>query len=346
MKHQQFPRLGVLMLIGTGLLAPTAGVADANQESIMGRCDELAANPLNPDNPAGVEGVKYSSIDIGQAIPACKSAATKYPNEPRMHYQLGRALDAVGQKQLALNEYFKAADRGYRAALFNLGTIYRDRKNSPDRSNDAASLFLASALQGYAPAQFNLGLMYEKGRGVPQNDSEAVYWYQLSADQGYRNGEFNLGWMYEKGRGVAQSYKQAADLYSDASHKGHASAMYRLGILYEGGLGTPKNSHEALSQYLRAAEKGEIRALTAAGRLYRDGQGANKDVMEAAILFRTAAASGDRQAANLMKKLFVNQDIARELQRQLKRHGFYDGKIDGAFGRGSQAALGDFCQCG
>jgi len=346
LKFLRFSRLGVLVLAVLSLLTPNTVVSDENRASVLSRCDALAANPLNPDNPAGVEGVKFSDIDIGRAIPACKSATTRYPNEPRMHYQLGRALDAVGQNKLALKEYFMAADMGYRAALFNLGTIYRDRKNSPDRSHDAASLFLASALQGYAPAQFNLGYLYEKGRGVPQSDVEAVYWYQLSADQGYRNGEFNLGWMYEKGRGVPQSYEQATEWYSGASQKGHASAMYRLGILYESGLGTSQSSHEALTQYLRAAEKGEIRALTAAGRMYRDGQGIDKDVMEAAILFRTAAAQGDRQAADLMKTLFANQDIARELQRQLKKHGFYSGKIDGAFGRGSQAALGDFCQCG
>ena len=122
--------------------------------------------------------------------------------------------------------------------------------------------------------------------------------------------------------------------------------MYRLGALYEDGLGVSKDVHEALTLYLRASGKGEIRALTAAGRMYRDGQGVNRDVMEAAILFRTAAARGDRQAKDLMGKLFSNKEVARELQRQLKSQGFYSGPIDGAFGRGSQAALGDSCQCG
>ncbi|WIY24206.1 tetratricopeptide repeat protein [Parasedimentitalea psychrophila] len=346
LKIQQSTKLGFLLIAVLWGISPALGMASETRATILGQCDTLAANPLNPDNPAGVSGVKFSEINARQAIPACKRAALKYPNEPRMHFQLGRALDAVGQKQMALREYFKAANMGYRAALFNLGTIYRDRKNSPDRSKDAASLFRAAAIQGYAPAQFNLGLMYEKGRGLPQSDTEAVYWYQLSANLEYRNGEFNLGWMYEKGRGVPQNYQRAAEMYSNASHRGHASAMYRLGTLYEDGLGVSQDSNEALTLYLKALNKGEVRALTAAGRMYRDGRGVNKDVMEAAILFRTAAARGDRQAKDLMGKLFSNKDIARELQRQLKSQGFYSGPIDGAFGRGSQAALGESCQCG
>ncbi len=51
---------------------------------------------------------------------------------------------------------------------------------------EEAKWFLKAADQGYKAAQFDLGTAYETGRGVTKNDAEAVMWYRKAADQGYR----------------------------------------------------------------------------------------------------------------------------------------------------------------
>jgi WD40 repeat protein len=87
-------------------------------------CDHLAANPYDPKRRG--KGVAFRSVGKN-AVRACQAEVDKHPNEPRFLYQLGRALDAAGERKEALRFYSEAAQLGYAAAHHNLGNIYVQR---------------------------------------------------------------------------------------------------------------------------------------------------------------------------------------------------------------------------
>src|SRR5271163_267202 len=57
-------------------------------------CDRLAADPSDQDRPPDVPGVLLYDIDFARAIPACGDALEQYPDDRRIIFALGRALDA------------------------------------------------------------------------------------------------------------------------------------------------------------------------------------------------------------------------------------------------------------
>jgi TPR repeat protein len=102
------------------------GNASETAASLAAECDRLAANPTDPKRPDGVKGVVFNRIDAENAIKTCRAAVESNPNQSRVEYELGRALDAGGQYTDALNHYRKAADAGYAAAMASIGYVYEE----------------------------------------------------------------------------------------------------------------------------------------------------------------------------------------------------------------------------
>src|ERR1700676_5210933 len=85
-------------------------------------CDRMAAEPADPDKPAGVRGVKeIAQADVATAIKFCKIASA---GSRRALYQLGRAYAANQQMPEAISTYRKAADNGSTSAMFELGVLF------------------------------------------------------------------------------------------------------------------------------------------------------------------------------------------------------------------------------
>ena len=110
-------------------------------------CDELAANPLDPDRVSA--GIRSQFINPSKAIFACEDAVSSFPKELRFQFQLGRAYRQAGQ-------YIEAI-RWYKSA----------------------------AVGGYAGAQNSLGVMYALGEGLIKDCNKAAYWIGLAAVQLY-----------------------------------------------------------------------------------------------------------------------------------------------------------------
>jgi len=121
-------------------------------------CDRLAAHPSDP-NHAG-DGVSSGDVDTRKAITACEAAVAKWPENPRFHYQLGRALvydaDKVnGDTSLGIAHLEHASDMQYPQAMFVLGLMYRragDICASEPLTRSAADKGLKSARITYANA--------------------------------------------------------------------------------------------------------------------------------------------------------------------------------------------------
>src|SRR5215471_11681464 len=86
--------------------------------------------------------------------------------------------------------------------------MYEGGKGVPQDYAEAVKWCRKAADQGYSAAQFNLGTAYANGQGVPRDDAEAK-WYRKAADQGLAEAQFNVGEMYRKRRGVLLAGKIA-----------------------------------------------------------------------------------------------------------------------------------------
>jgi TPR repeat protein len=166
--------------------------AEAQSQTAAEECDRYAASPEDMNRPLGVAGVKIDKVDWVQAEAACRSALTSDPNNPRLNYQLARALYSAKQYGEALGLAIRAANLGHASALTHLGVMYN--KGAGVAQDDAAAVEFyrkAAALKDRV-AMHNLGAMYELGRGVEKDMETAVYWYKRAADAGYQNSRRSL----------------------------------------------------------------------------------------------------------------------------------------------------------
>ena len=190
----------------------------------------LPTHGARPESPASIR----NQIDAAQAVPACRAAIAVSPNDPRVAFQLARALDRAGGADAeAFKLYRKAAEAGHPAAMNNLGTSYGNGKGTPKDAAEAAHWYRKAADAGLAIAMGNLGVIYENGTGVPKDAAEAVHWYEMAADAGDARGMTSLGVMYENGIGVSKDLAEAVRWYRKAADAGDARGMTNLGILLE-----------------------------------------------------------------------------------------------------------------
>jgi hypothetical protein len=100
-----------------------------NAESIA-QCDRLAGVPGDPQG----SGLGASRDELAavrdQAIAACRVAVADAPDEARLWYELGRALEPV-DKWSAVDAYRRASEAGHVYAMTNFGLLlYRDQQAS------------------------------------------------------------------------------------------------------------------------------------------------------------------------------------------------------------------------
>lgn len=191
------------------------------------RCDKLAGDPN--DNQCIGPAIKSSSIDIEQAIPACKNAIKEYPKTPRFLYQLARVYDANKQYTEAFKYFQQAADQNYVIAMYALGDTYRWGYGAKKRNyEEAANWYKKAAVQGDVMAQYSLGQMYSGSSEIEVNYTEAAKWYRQAAMQGFPIAQYKLGEMYASGSGVKQDYTEAAKWYKKAASEGHKRSQDRL----------------------------------------------------------------------------------------------------------------------
>lgn len=126
-------------------------------------CDSVAAHPQDPNKVA--PGLERVEMDLPKAIRSCHQAVARDVDNPRLQYQLGRALTYSMRVQEALPHLQKAAQAGYPQAQFVLGYLYLEGEyQAPRDACKALGLLRASAEQGRMAAQLGLPLWTLNGR--------------------------------------------------------------------------------------------------------------------------------------------------------------------------------------
>lgn len=203
-------------------------------EATADACDILAGSPYDPLRRA--PGVPFLAVEGQSAEAACRAALTRAPLSARLHFQLARALDRLGQTEEGRLENNLAAEAGYAVALHNRA------QKTPDRA--AARADLRRAFDGGAAVSAGpLGDFYWSGELEAADRDQALAIWRAGADRGDPASQALLARLYEQGEGVP------VDLAEAAFRHGLAAELY-------GALGDDQNAA------IEAARRGALaRAL-------------------------------------------------------------------------------------
>jgi TPR repeat protein len=166
---------------GVILLGLCSNFSNAETRDAAEQCDRLAAHSIDPTRPPEIPAVDFDKIDSDSAISACQRALAAQPNNARVAYQLGRALDKAGKVDDAITFYTKAAKNGHVKAMVSLGNVYRDDKKD---ASEAVRWHRKAADAGFSEGLLELGDAYSRGSGVEVNKQEAARLWRRSAEYG------------------------------------------------------------------------------------------------------------------------------------------------------------------
>jgi TPR repeat protein len=296
-----------------------------------------------PDRKNGTQSDRSQPPNKG-APPDKGQPASNVPRYDRdaaalLAFQNGLAAKKAQKWPEALHYFGRAAELGYAAAQFELGSLYsngqgvsrddteavRWYRKAADQNNVGGQLGLAAAYesgrgvqkdevealrwlrkaadQGHAGAQASVGYYYAYGRGgLTKDDAEAVRWYRLAVNQGNVAGQNSLGIMLANGRGIAKDDVEATRMYRLAADQGYALGQANLGTRYAMGLGVAKDEAAAVAWYTRAAEKGNSVGQFLLGEAFEYGHGVAKDDRQADSWYRKSAAQNFQGAIDALKR--------------------------------------------
>lgn len=127
------------------------------------QCDRLISHGDDPYHVA--PGVEREDADLPAAIAACQAAVAADPKNPRLNYQLGRALGYSGRGREAIPYRKAATEANYPQSLFVVGfmTLFGINEQPKDVCT-AGELLRRSAIQGRLAGQFGFPHYTLEGR--------------------------------------------------------------------------------------------------------------------------------------------------------------------------------------
>jgi len=256
--------IGLLALATAGVHAPAYA-----QSAALALCDRVAADPADPDKPAGLNGTDtIAPSDVATAIKFCKLAAAAKPPalSRRALYQLGRAYAAGRQLPEAVAAYRAAADKGSTSAMVELGVMLANGSGVAKDDAQARTLFERAATAGNPRGATNLAAISNDG-GTPSDRAEARALLAKAAATNSAEAEFQLGVMMANGTGGPKDDIGARALFAEAAAQNHAAALEWLASFEEDGRGGPQDKPAAKADYERASALGDDNAKTALERL-------------------------------------------------------------------------------
>jgi tetratricopeptide (TPR) repeat protein len=137
-------------------------------------CDRLAAHPDDPNHV--LPGLESAQMDLPKAIDACRKDLARDPDNPRLRYQLARALTYAGNVSEGLPLLERTVEQNYPQSLFVTGYLYlTGAYAAPTDRCRAGELIRASALAGRLAGQVGFPKYFLDGRfkGCPVKQDTA-----------------------------------------------------------------------------------------------------------------------------------------------------------------------------
>jgi tetratricopeptide (TPR) repeat protein len=234
------------------------------REALVAECDRAAADPYDVNKPDNVRGV-HRNVIAREALQICAKAIVNEEMNPRMNYQLGRALYAANDYAKARVFFQQAANIGYPQAVTELGRMSFFGHGTKQSYDEARKQFEKAAALRDPSAIKNLGFMYHTGRGVKADVRKAISYYEKAPD--HPTVMNNMAMLYRQGQGVPKDQAKAVRMFEQAILGGDESAMANLADMYETGEGVPKDLDKAKTLYRMSAALGDQIARQALARL-------------------------------------------------------------------------------
>jgi tetratricopeptide (TPR) repeat protein len=273
---------------------------DPARDTRVAKCDALAAAKGDQDRPESVTGIAWNAIDGFAAVEACETAVRAYPDERRLHYQLGRALDKLGRYGEAMASYQTAADLGSTSAINNLATMHENGAGVPSSPETAFGLYLKAAEGGDTFAMTNVARLLEYGRGTEKDVAAAIAWYQRAVEAGDGFAITKMASYYISGApGIEQDPEKGMELFQRGIELKEPLAMVTAAILIDNGFGEYLPGQNSVDLLLGSIETGENGAETV--------------------------------VATTVGNLSLKPETVRALQEELIDKQFFSGKADGTF---------------
>ncbi len=151
----------------------------------------------------------------------------------------------------------------------------------------------------------------------------------------------SLAYLYQQGKGVARDGEEARRWYAAAAAKDNARAMYNLALMHTRGEGGPRDFKEAVRNLSLAIAKGHVGAHREFAFLNDSGTGLKRDPAAAARHLLIAYKAGHPEARMdlLTRPEAWSLATRREIQKQLKDAGAYQGRISGTFDPATRRAI-------
>lgn len=221
-----FAAVGISFLLVT-LPAFAAFAADppsaADDASLQKGCLKLAVDPFAGSGPKEWS-TPFQSIDPFQAIPVCKEALRRHPNDARLKLAAAFAYIAGRKNDQARPLLDDLVAKGNSDAMLALAFI--------SSGAEAAELMSKAAEGGNASGMMLYGMAQIFGKGVPKDETEGVRTLRRAAEAGSTRAMLVLANFYYKGDyGVGYDPGEARRLLVEAAGLGDPGAKEALANL-------------------------------------------------------------------------------------------------------------------
>ena len=163
----------------------------------------------------------YEAANYDKILPRLRQLAQQGNQwaQTMLGLMYGKGKGVPHDDDTAEDDYLQAAQRGWLAAEYNLGTFYMIRF----RYKPAETWLLKAAERGYPEAEENLAQLY-LAKSPLQSEEKAFTWFLRAAEHGQPESQYNTCYDYADGLGVTRDMVEAYKwCYIAASH-GHARA--------------------------------------------------------------------------------------------------------------------------
>lgn len=188
-------------------------------------------------------------------------------------------------------------------AYWDLKEIIRDRHTELSEKDAAVTEMQKLAERGDVHAQYFMGKLYRDGDPVLPNSQAAEYWLKAAAKQGLDIAQYALGKLYLSEDIEVRDPAQGIHWLAKAADNGNAYAAYRLGKECLKGTIVKENIPLALDYLMKAAEADVSHAQYLLGKLCLEGKGIEHDRENAAYWFTQAAEQGHDYAQVLLDRM-------------------------------------------
>lgn len=185
----------------------------------------------------------------------------------------------------ALTYYKKAAAKGHRESLYELGEHVLTGRGAGRDSANAYEYFRQSAEKGYAPAEYRMGCCYEMGAYTKKNTYMAQKWYEKAAKSHYPAAMYRLARLHES-KGASPDTVIA--MYEGCAKKS-VLAKYRLSLMYMRSAQTHARGMELCRE---AAQDGNVYAMIKCGMTGLSERQAGGNMRSAYAYLQNAANAG------------------------------------------------------